>query len=146
MTAKPKSKTNKHGLPQSIQDRLDEEEAHAERYEYKTPEEFVHDLFPNTKSGPPSTPKPQIFIHPDGATEELPPLEWIKEQFKTKSAAIRFLVSRGFPNKVIAKHLGLKHQHVRNVATQTLKRGPNEDWRPKPKAPTILDPKPDDET
>lgn len=145
MTAKPGHKSNKHGLPRQIQHELDEEETRAERYEYKTPEEFVHDLFPKAP-GPPSTPKPQIFTHPDGTNEELPPLEWIKEQFKTKSAAIRFLVSKGFPNKTIAKHLGLKHQHVRNVATSILKRGPNEDWRPKPKAPLILDPKPDDET
>ena len=59
----------------------------------------------------------------------LPSVAWIKANFKTKSAAIRHLVSRGFPVKTIARHLQLKYQHVRNVSTQTLKRGPNEDWR-----------------
>jgi hypothetical protein len=129
------AKGHKHGLPPQIQRDLDDEDRRAEIYEYKTPEQFVKEMFP----GPPETPKPQTFTHPDtNITEELPPVEWLKETFHTKSAAIRFLVNKGIPNKVIAKHLGLKHQHVRNVATQPLKRGPNEDWRPKPKAlPTL---------
>ena len=67
----------------------------------------------------------------------MPTLDWIKEQFQTKSAAVRYLVNQGFEVKDIAKHLGMRYQHVRNVSLQTLKRGPNEDWR-KP----ILNPNP----
>jgi hypothetical protein len=63
----------------------------------------------------------------------MPPLTQLKEQYKTKSAAIRYLVHEGFEIKAIAKHLGVRYQMVRNVATNPLKRGPNEDWRPKPK-------------
>lgn len=59
----------------------------------------------------------------------LPSLGWLKGHFKTKSATIRYLViERGFPVNRVAKHLGLKYQHVRNVSTQNLKRGPNEDF------------------
>ena len=59
----------------------------------------------------------------------LPGLAWLKSQFKTKSATIRYLViERGFPVNRVAKHLGLKYQHVRNVSTQQLKRGPNESF------------------
>lgn len=81
--------------------------------------------------------------HPLG----MPSVEWLKEQFDTKSAAIRYLVSEQcmqdlnrttpFEVKDIAKHLGLRYQHVRNVASSPLKRGPNEDWRPKQKPPTV---------
>ena len=67
----------------------------------------------------------------DTAQDGLPSLEWLKDNYQTKSAAIRYLVSLGIPVKVIAKHLGVKYQHARNVATNPLKRGPNEDWRPK---------------
>lgn len=59
----------------------------------------------------------------------LPSEVWLKSQFKTKSATIRYLVSQGHPIKSIARHLGMKYQHVRNVAKSELKRGPNEDWR-----------------
>lgn len=59
----------------------------------------------------------------------LPSVEWLQQQFKTKSATIRYLVSLGHPIKSIARHLGMKYQHVRNVAKSELKRGPNEDWR-----------------
>lgn len=59
----------------------------------------------------------------------MPSLEWIKEQFQTKSAAVRYLINQGFEVKDIAKHLDMRYQHVRNVSLQTLKRGPNEDWR-----------------
>jgi len=61
----------------------------------------------------------------------LPTLEWLKSQFNTKSACIRYLTSLGFEVKVIAKHLGIKYQHARNVSLGKLKRGPNEDWHPK---------------
>lgn len=59
----------------------------------------------------------------------MPSLEWLKEQFKTKSAAIRYLHNQGFPVKDISKHLGIRYQHVRNVLTTELKRGPNEPFK-----------------
>jgi hypothetical protein len=59
----------------------------------------------------------------------LPSLEWLKSQFQTKSATIRYLVSKGFEVKDIAKHLNIRYQQVRNVSKNELKRGPNEDWR-----------------
>ncbi len=70
----------------------------------------------------------------------MPSKEWLKEQFSTKSAAVRYLVSELCPNgpfaiKDIAKHLDMRYQHVRNVATSPLKRGPNEDWRPRTQPP-----------
>lgn len=68
-------------------------------------------------------------IHPDNIeTSEngLPSTDWIFKTFKTKSGAIRFLDSKGFKPKDIANHLGLRQQHVRNVLSQQLKRGPNE--------------------
>jgi hypothetical protein len=58
----------------------------------------------------------------------LPSLGWLKAQFKTKSAAIRYLVSKGHAVGEIAKLMSVKYQHVRNVKTTQLKRGPNEDW------------------
>lgn len=58
----------------------------------------------------------------------LPSLGWLKAHFKTKSAAIRYLVSKGHAVGEIAKLMGTKYQHVRNVKTTQLKRGPNEDW------------------
>jgi len=66
---------------------------------------------------------------PIGSEKGLPTLEWIKETFQSKSAAVRFLINQGHEVKDIAKHLNMKYQHVRNVATTPLKRGPNEDWR-----------------
>lgn len=59
--------------------------------------------------------------------EGMPPLDWLKSKFKTKSGVIRYLIGKGFPKAAIAKHLGVKYQHVRNVSVQVLKRGPNED-------------------
>ena len=67
----------------------------------------------------------------DGTT--LPPLEILKETYKTKSAVIRYLSSLGANVKEISAYTGIRYQHVRNVVTTPLKRGPNEDWRPKPK-------------
>jgi hypothetical protein len=62
---------------------------------------------------------------PDGV---LPSLGWVKRNFKTKSAAIRYLLSRQCSVKDISKLLDVKYQHVRNVKHTKLKRGPNEDW------------------
>ncbi len=86
---------------------------------------------------------------PVGSEKGLPTLEWIKENFQTKSAAVRYLINQKFEVKDIAKHLNMKYQHVRNVATSPLKRGPNEDWR-KPllegsNVPTAKDFKPVDD-
>lgn len=66
---------------------------------------------------------------PVGSEKGLPTKEWLKEQFSTKSAAVRYLVNQGFIVKDIAKHLDMRYQHVRNVSLTQLKRGPNEDWR-----------------
>jgi hypothetical protein len=96
----------------------------------ETPKEFVKEMFGEEAL---AVPQP-----------ELPSMEWIKENYKTKSAAIRYLVHLGFNVNIISKHLGIKYQHVRNVATSPLKRGPNEDWRPKEErkpVPIILPPK-----
>ena len=87
-------------------------------------------------------------LHGDAAQPQsgLPSKEWLKETFQTKSAAVRFLINQGHEIKLIAKHLDMRYQHVRNVATNPLKRGPNEDWR-KPMMPgyipDIKDPNPD---
>ena len=69
----------------------------------------------------------------------MPSVEWLQSQFQTKSAIIRYLVSQDHPIKSIARHLGMRYQHVRNVAKSELKRGPNEDWR-KPYLKTGSDP------
>lgn len=103
-------KTSKSGKPRAM---IEEEES-LNTEPMQTPEEFVQELFGTTAE------------RQDG----LPTLEWLKATYKTKSAAIRYLIYQGFEVKVIAKHLGIRHQHVRNVATTHLKRGPNEDWRP----------------
>lgn len=61
--------------------------------------------------------------------EGLPSLSELKKQFKTKSAVIRHLYTQGHSVKVIHKHLGIRYQHVRNVLTTELKRGPNEPFK-----------------
>lgn len=42
--------------------------------------------------------------------------------YNTKSAMIRYLDSEGFKRGDIAKHLGIRYQHVRNVLVQPLKK------------------------
>lgn len=65
----------------------------------------------------------------EGDPSKLPALGWLKDHFKTKSATIRYLtIERKFPVAQVAKHLGIKYQHVRNVTKQVLKRGPNESF------------------
>ena len=129
--SKARSKSKKVTAPALIEPvRKAREEIHEESEESQpnevldrlSPEQFARQFF-----GDGSPREPQ---------EGLPSLEWLKEQFKTKSAAIRYLHSDlggSHPPKVIAKHLGIRYQHARNVCTTPLKRGPNEDWRPKPK-------------
>lgn len=104
------AKRTKKGLPQAL---AREQEDAEHREEEATLEEFVKGLHG------------EADLPQDG----LPSLSWIKEQFETKSAAVRYLTNQGFEVKAIAKHLGMRYQHVRNVAHSTLKRGPNEDWR-----------------
>lgn len=65
----------------------------------------------------------------------MPPLNWLKATFKTKSAGLRYLVLvRGFTVKDVAKHTGIRYQQVRNVTTKYLKRGANEDYTLPPNA------------
>lgn len=59
----------------------------------------------------------------------MPSVDWLRQRLKTKSAVIRYLHYKGFKVKDIAKHLGLRYQHVRNVLTTELKRGPNEPFK-----------------
>ena len=56
----------------------------------------------------------------------LPSVEWLKSNFKTKSATIRYLGTLGFDAKTISHHIGVQYQHAYNVLHQDLKRGPNE--------------------
>lgn len=63
---------------------------------------------------------------PEPKKGELPSLKWLMEQFKTKSGVIRYLTRLGYAHKIIANHLNIRTQHVRNVQTQELKRGPTE--------------------
>jgi len=71
---------------------------------------------------------PELFAEPDPepSNTNLPSAEWIKANFKTKSGAIRYLDSQGFKTKDIVGLLRIRYQHVRNVLTKELKRGPSE--------------------
>jgi len=60
---------------------------------------------------------------------DLPSRHWLQSTFKTKSAVIRYLFAQGHTVKTIAKHTGFRYQHVRNVLTTSLKRGPNEPYK-----------------
>lgn len=98
----------KTGKPQALEE--DDKELQAQE---PTLEQFVAEMH-----GTADTPQ-----------TDMPSLEWLKDQFQTKSAAVRYLINQGKEVKDICKHLGMKYQHVRNVANTPLKRGPNEDWR-----------------
>lgn len=39
-----------------------------------------------------------------------------------KSAQIRFYISKGYSRSVIAEHMGIRYQHVRNVEVTLLKK------------------------
>lgn len=67
-----------------------------------------------------------IDMHGNSSHSDMPPVQWLKDTFKTKSARIRYLYQQGFTLKQIQQHLQLRPQHVRNVLTTALKRGPNE--------------------
>ena len=81
-------------------------------------ESFIQELFGDQLPPPPPDP-----LDPRSA---MPSMQFLKEHFKTKSAIIRYLHSKNFAVKDIAKHMNTKYQHVRNVLTNELKRGPNE--------------------
>jgi len=110
MGKKPKSSK---GLPKALAAELDAESAQQEKEQDLR--SFINEM------------------HGEGATAQpqsgLPSKDWLQETFKTKSAVIRYLINQGHTVNDITKHLGLRYQHVRNVATSNLKRGPNEDWR-----------------
>jgi hypothetical protein len=110
-------KARKTGRPAALDD---EEDEITERTDTIAPgpqsiESVVTELFGTT-----------TYQHEKG---KLPPIEWLRSKFATKSAIIRFLYEEGHEPKVIAKTYGLKYQHVRNVLTNELKRGPNEPFR-----------------
>lgn len=116
----------KSGKPRALEleeDEISELEAPPE----PTMSQFVEEMFPTTEA--------ELQEAPMG---QLPTLGFIKAKFKTKSAAIRYLNTRGIAVKEIAKFLGFRYQHVRNVLKNELKRGPNEDFTIKPDSPTAL--------
>ncbi len=52
----------------------------------------------------------------------LPDKAWIQDNFKSKSAAIRYLaLELDTPVKIIAAHLGLPYRHVFNIVTKAKK-------------------------
>ena len=106
------AKKSKKGLPKALQDEHDEAVA---KQEEPTLQEFVQEMH-----GTEATAKPQ---------SGLPSIEWLQENFKTKSAIIRYLINQKHTVAEISKHTGIRYQMVRNIATNPLKRGPNEDWR-----------------
>jgi hypothetical protein len=108
---------------------------HEAEREHPTLEHFLSEQFGDYDKPAGESHTVSEDIDPPPTDGSLPSLAWIKRNFKTKSAAIRWLVSRAtetgdplYRRADIAKLLGVKYQHVRNVATTQLKRGPNEDW------------------
>ena len=119
-------KRTKKGLPKTVQEAL-------ERAEENAPPQEDLASFVKAMHGDDAAGKPQ---------EGIPSMEYLREQFKTKSAIIRFLVNQGYSVVQIHKHTGWRYQHIRNVSTSPLKRGPNEDWRkPYLEGTDIPDPK-----
>jgi DNA-binding NarL/FixJ family response regulator len=111
-------KPRKTGKPKAVEA---EEDAAQQKQKEPTVEQFIKELHGESPTTDP------IFGEYTKAK--------LKEMFQTKSAAIRFLVSKGFATKDIAKHLDIRYQMVRNVKTNQLKRGPNESWLPKEEQP-----------
>lgn len=110
------AKRTKKGLPKSMAEAIElAEEDHRAEPDEPTLETFITEMH----GAPPEVQGERTW----------PTKDWLQSQFQTKSAIIRFLVSEGFAIKDIARNYGFKYQHVRNVATNNLKRGPNEDWR-----------------
>lgn len=49
-------------------------------------------------------------------------LESYMSEYKTKSALIRYLDSQGWTRGTIAKFMGIRYQHVRNVLITPIKK------------------------
>jgi hypothetical protein len=107
--------TKKKGLPKSVQEAIDRTGDDGPQPETQSLEAFIFEQ------------------HGEGVAvqsqEGMPSIEWLMEQFKTKSAVIRYLINQGHTINQIHKHTGWRYQMCRNIATSPLKRGPNEDWR-----------------
>lgn len=122
--------SRKTGKPKALERTDEDSELHEQSLS-----DFVKEMFPPTKTEEGE----EIASATAEQQQGLPNLETLKQMFKTKSAAIRYLHNlgpeigypQGTPAKLIAKHLGIRPQHARNVILAPLKRGPNEDWRPK---------------
>jgi hypothetical protein len=112
----------KTGKPKALELEEDDDQAQPPALAQETDlDEFLRNNFGESLEGVKSAPLPE--------GEGLPSLAWLKATFKTKSAAIRHLtIERRFPPAQVARHLGIKYQHVRNVTHQELKRGPNEQF------------------
>ena len=44
------------------------------------------------------------------------------ETYKTKSGMVRFLSAEGFDRGTIAKYMGIRYQHVRNILVTPIKK------------------------
>lgn len=123
-------KPSKKGLPKALQAEKDLEDG---KKQEPTIEQFVQEMHGGAN----------LSTLPEG----WPTIEWLQEKFQTKSAIIRYLINQGYAIKDISRNYGIRYQMVRNIATNPLKRGPNEDWR-KPllegtNLPDIKNPKPE---
>lgn len=105
-------------MKKQVQDVIDQE------IESAAQNEEVLDLTEETATNQPKEPK--AYVNPIVKAGHT--LEAIQEQFKTKSAAIRFLGKQGFKTGDIAKFFPgngpggrMRYQHARNVLTQKLK-------------------------
>lgn len=125
--------TSKRGLPKALELELEQEllDEEAKLHE-PTLDEFVKDMHGETG--------------PTQSQSDMPSLDWLKTEFVTKSAAIRYLINQGHSVLKISKHLGVRYQQVRNVSVNKLKRGPNEDWtKPYHRQPSTTTPTTEDD-
>lgn len=49
-------------------------------------------------------------------------VENLMKEHKTKSGVVRYLTAQGHTRAAIAKHLGIRYQHVRNILVTPLKK------------------------
>jgi len=121
----PKTKISAELPVEEVEEQVFNEPAELEEVDEITELETPSDLIPETLD---DFLRDQFEETTQSITNEsgMPGLDFLKKHFKTKSAAIRYLHSLGHSVKDIQKHLGLRYQHVRNVLTTELKRGPNE--------------------
>lgn len=116
------AKARYSGKPRALE--LEEEETQNDGHE-----ETLADFLSQMHGESPESASDQNQARAQDDPNRIPSLGWLKEHFKTKSAVIRYLtITRQFPIAQVAKHTGYKYQHVRNVSTQKLKRGPNEPY------------------